>query len=69
MSVHSELEYVKLCCSRLEQETARLRSAIARMRSHDTDEFSKEIGLIRELRERIEVLEGKVKSLQKGNAG
>lgn len=60
MSIHAEIEHVRMCCKRIEMDIAHLRNVIAKMRSHDTDEFSKDLELIRKLRERIEVLEKKV---------
>ena len=64
MSIHAEVEHVKMCCKRVELDIAHLRNVIAKMRSYDTDEFSKELELIRKLRERIEVLEKKVEDIQ-----
>ena len=65
MSVHAEIEYLKMCCKRIEVDIAHLRNVIAKMRSYDTDEFTRELELIRKLRERMEVLERKVDDIEK----
>ncbi len=65
MNLHAEVEHVKICCKRIEMDIAHLRNVIAKMRSYDTDEFTREMELIRKLRERIEVLERKVEDIEK----
>lgn len=65
MSIHAEVEHVKMCCKRVELDIAHLRNVIAKMRSYDTDEFTRELELIRKLRERMEVLERKVDDIEK----
>jgi hypothetical protein len=62
---NNELEFLKFNCKKLEMDIAHLRNVIAKMRSYDTVEFSKEIDLIRKLRERIEILEQKVENIEK----
>ncbi len=67
MNVASEIEHLKLCCRKVEMDISHLRVVIAKMRSYDTDEFARELALIRKLRERIELLEGKVDKLEQGS--
>ena len=65
MGAGSEIEYLKLSYKRLEMDMAHLRNVIAKMRSYDSVEFSKELDLIRKLRERTEALEKKVEDIEK----
>lgn len=60
-----EFEKVQLRCRKLELDISHLKNVLAKMRSYDTEEFAKDIDLIRKLRERVEALESRAETMEK----
>ncbi len=60
-----ELEQVKLHYKKIETDLENLKEIVAKTRSHEKQEFEKELELIRNLRMKIENLEKKVGEVEK----